>query len=156
MRQALAIVLVFAMGCGSAAPVVVYSGMPERQHVEKKELPAAPDAEPIPTKEDWVRPMPKGQCAEKDGLLISPAKAARAKKWQLGYKSLRDLYEVDREIWGQTRIVYDERLKAANKDIERLSPTWWDNNKGTVGFVTGIVLGVAATVGIVYAVDEVK
>ena len=157
MRQVLSILMVFAIGCGSTAPVVVqYSGVPERQHVEKKELPEPPDAKPIPAEEDWVKPLPAGKAYDKDGVLISPAKAARAKQWQLGYKSLRDLYEIDRQIWEQQRIVYDERLGQANKEIERLSPSWWSDNKGTVGLVTGIVLGVATTIGIVYAVDEVK
>ena len=93
---------------------------------------------------------------DRDGILISPEKAARAKLWQVSYKSLLELYEIDRQIFTQHRIIYDERLTQANAEISRLSPSWWDENKGTIGWATGFVAGAVATIAIVYAVDEVK
>jgi len=156
VKQAVAILVVLAMGCGSAVPVIQYSGLPEKQHIEKRDLPDPPDKEAIPVDRDWVKPLPAGAVHDQHGILISPEKAARAKQWQLGYRNLRDLYEVDRAIWSEQRVIYDERLRQANKDIEKLSPSWWSSNKGTVGMTLGFVVGVAATVGIVYGVDEAK
>lgn len=156
MRQALSVALVFAMGCGASTPVVQYAGIDKKQHVETRKLPDPPDAKPIPKDKDWVKPLPAGQTHDKGGVLISPEKAARAKKWQDAYKNLRSLYELDRQIMGQHRIIYEERLGLANKEIKRNSPSWWDENKGTMGWVVGFVAGAAATIGIVYAVDEVK
>jgi len=154
--RVLSILTLFAFGCGAATPVVQYKPIPESQYVEKKDLPEAPDANPIPKDGDWVKALPAGTMHDRDGILISPEKAARAKLWQVSYKSLLELYEIDRQIFTQHRIIYDERLTQANAEISRLSPSWWDENKGTIGWATGFVAGAAATIAIVYAVDEVK
>lgn len=151
-----AILTLFAFGCGASTPVVQYSGVAEKQHVEKVPLPDRPDKEEIPKDADWVKALPAGQSHDKHGVLISPEKAARAKLWKVSYETLRKLYETDRQIVEQHRIIYDERLAQANKEIRRLSPSWWDENKGTVAWATGFVLGAAATISIVYSVDEVK
>ena len=156
MRSLVAIALVFAVGCGASTPVVQYSGIREEQHVEKKKLPDPPDSEAIPKEKDWVKPLPAGKTHTEDGVLLSPEKAVRAKKWQDGYKNLRNLYELDRKVWGAQRTVYEERLGQANAEIKRRSPSWWDENKGTIAWAAGFVMGAAATVGIVYSVDQVK
>jgi hypothetical protein len=156
MSRIIAILTLFAFGCGAATPVVQYKPISEKQHVETRKLPDAPDAKPIPKEGDWVKVLPAGTTYDKHGVLISAEKAARAKLWQLSYKTLRELYELDRQIFSQHRIIYDERLKQANKEIHRLSPSWWSENKGTLGWGTGFIAGAAATIAIVYAVDEVK
>lgn len=164
MRYALSVLTVFAMGCGASIPVVQYGSIPERQHVESKALPDAPDKTEIPKEKNWVMALPASTCTDikgkerkvQGGVVLSPEKAARAKKWQLGYRALRSLYETDRQIWTQHRIVYIERTNQANREIVRLSPSWWTESKGTLAWAAGFVMGAAATVAIVYAVDEVK
>jgi len=164
MIRLLTTLIALSLGCGAATPVVQYHRIPEAQYVEQKELPESPDAKPIAEKADWVKALPASVCTDangvervtENGIILSVEKAARAKKWQDGYKSLRGLYELDRQIFGQHRIIYDERLQQANKEIQRLSPSWWDENKGTLGWGTGFITGAVATIAIVYAVDEVK
>ena len=156
MRQALSILVVVMVGCGASTPVVQYPGIKKDQRVEEKKLPDRPDAKPIPKDKDWVKALPAGATHIKDGILFSAEKAIRAKLWKAGYNALRRLYNLDRQIWVQHRIVYEERLGHANAEIKRISPSWWTENKGTIAWAAGFLMGAAATVAIVYAVQEVK
>jgi hypothetical protein len=151
-----AIILIVCIGCGASTPVPQFAGIGEKQHVESKPLPARPDAEKIPADKDWVKPLAAGQCTQQDGILLSPDKSARAKLWQVSYDGLRATYELDRQIWQQHRIVYDERIAQANAEIKRRSPSWWDENKGTLGWAGGFLMGAAVTVAIVYGIDNVR
>jgi hypothetical protein len=151
-----ALVLIFLVSCAASTPVVQYAGIDPKQYVETKTLPDRPDKDPIPADKDWVIPLAAGQTAKQDGVLLSPEKAGRAKLWQDGYLGLRSLYDIDRQIWTQQRIIYDERLSQANAEIKRRSPSWWDENKGTLSWVGGFVMGAATSVAIVYGLEHVK
>lgn len=156
MKNYVAIVLLVCIGCSASTPVIQYPAMPDKHRVENKELPVRPDSEAIAPENDWTKAMKPGDTTDKPGVLLSADKAARAKKWQDGYINLRLLYETDRQIWAQHRIVYEERVSSANAEIKRLSPSWWDENKGTLGWVSGFIMGAATTVAIVYAIDSVR
>ena len=144
------------VGCAASTPVPQYAGIDPKQYVETKALPDRPDKDPIPADKDWVVPLAAGSAAKQDGILLSPEKAGRAKLWQDSYNALRNLYDIDRQIWTQQRIVYDERLSQANGEIKRLSPSWWDENKGTLSWVGGFLMGAATSVAIVYGLEHVK
>ena len=139
--------------CGGKQAPRYRTTMPAVYVVEKKKLPASPAAEPIPPDKDWVVVVMQGEKVPEDGILLSAEKAARAKKWQLSYEELRGLYEADRDVWVQTRLIYEERIDQANKEIQHLQPTWWDSNKGTIAFITGAVMGSALAIGIAYGLD---
>lgn len=155
MRALLVAVLIGTVACGSTMPALQYQvTMPQIVKVEVTPLPARPDDRPIPEDKDWVVPIDKGEVAPDDGILLSEDKAARAKMFQIDYDQLRGMYEADRKVWEQTRIIYEERLNSANSEIRRLQPTWWTENKGTISFVGGVVLGGLLTVGAVYGVEK--
>lgn len=166
MIRLIATSLVLVMGCAASTPVIQYAGIKEKQHVENKTLPDRPDKDKIPKGEDWVVPLPAAKCTLKSdetkvvetdgGILFSPAKAVRAALWKSGYEGLRTLFDIDRQVWREHRIIYDERMGQANAELKRRSPSWWDENKGTVAWASGFLMGAAATIAIVYAVDEVK
>ena len=164
MRLAVLIAMLTA-SCGSSTTVPQYSGIGESHHVETRDLPPRPDAEPIAKEDDWVKSLPAATCKldrsgdtvkTEDGVLLSPEKAVRAARYKDGYNNLRLLYDVDREIFGAQRTVYEERIRQANSEIERLSPSWWDDHKTDLAWATGFFLGAATTIAIVYAVDEVQ
>lgn len=156
IESLLVMAAVLMVGCGASTPVPQYAGITESQYVERRDLPPSPDAVAIPDDKNWVEPLAATKCTDKDGILLSPEKAVRAKLWKTSYEGLRTLYDLDRKVWTEHRIVYDERITQANKEIERRSPSWWSENKGTVAWAGGFLMGAAATVAIVYAVDEVK
>lgn len=151
-----ALIVLFAIGCGASAPVIQYPAMSERQQVENKALLARPDAVAVAPDDDWVKPMKAGDVVDRPGVLLSPGKAARAKEWQLGYNALRDLYDIDRQVWQQHRIVYEERITQANAQIRRLSPSWWSEEKSQILWVGGFVMGAATSIAIVYGIDNVR
>ena len=156
MRLLLVISVVLMGGCRSSIPTPQYAGIAENQHIEKRDLPKRPDAEAISDDKNWVKPLAATKCADRDGILFSPEKAVRAKLWKTGYEGMRVLYDLDRKIWSEHRVVYDERLMQANKEIERRSPSWWDNHKASISWAVGFGAGAVTTVAIVYAVDEVR
>jgi hypothetical protein len=149
-------ILLMVVGCGASTPVPQYAGISEKQYVEARELPPRPDADPIAKEDDWVKPLPAGQCADRDGVLLSPEKAVRAALYKDGYNNLRNLYDIDRQVWTQHRIVYNERTAQANAEIKRLAPSWWDEQKTSISWAAGFALGAATTILIVYSVDSVK
>ena len=154
--KAVALILLVSIGCSASTPVVQYPQISDKQHVEDKVLPERPDAVAIAPENDWVKSMKAGDSTDKPGVLLSPDKAARAKKWQDGYNNLRDLYELDRQVWQQHRIVYDERISQANAQIKRLSPSWWDENKSSLLWAGGFIMGAATSIAIVYGLDHVR
>ena len=153
---ALPTAMALMMGCGASTPVTQYPGIKKDQHVETKKLPDRPDKQAIPKAKDWVKPLKAGESHTADGILLSPEKAVRAALWKSGYNECRSLHEIDRGIFGHHRVVYEERLVQANKEVSRLSPSWWDENKGTISWAGGFLMGAAATIAIVYALDEVR
>ena len=151
---ALAVALV--VGCSATTPVPQYPNISDKQYVESRSLPVRPDAEKIPVDQDWARSMVAGACTPDPGVLLSPDKAARAKAWQNGYNNVRELYELDRQVWQQHRIVYEERMSQANAEIRRLSPSWWTENKGNILLAGGFIMGAASSIAIVYGLDRVR
>jgi len=156
MKSLLALLVALICGCAAATPVTQYPLMSQQQQVEQKPLPERPDAKEIPEKEDWVKPLNAGECTATEGVLLSAAKAARAKKWQLGYNALRDLYDTDRQIWSLHRITYEERIGQANITIKRISPSWWDENRTIIGWTGGFIMGAVSSIAIVYGLDQVR
>jgi hypothetical protein len=154
--KAVALILLVTIGCSASTPVLQYPKISDKQRVEDKPLPERPDAVAIAPENDWVKPVKVGDVADKPGVLLSADKAVRAKKWQDGYLNLRSLYDLDRQIWQQHRIVYDERIAQANAEIRRLSPSWWDENKSSVLWAGGFIMGAATSIAIVYGLDHVR
>jgi hypothetical protein len=57
-------------------------------------------------------------------------------------------------------MIYERALGEADAEILRqhqiAQRSWWERHGGTVGLVGGIVLGVAATVGVLAATEGVR
>jgi hypothetical protein len=156
MKSALAILLTLLIGCGGAIPVSIGAKTSQAFRVEEEKLPPRPDEKPIPPDKDWVVPLAKDTPSPKNGVLISPEKAVRAAKYKARYNELRTLAELDKRVWKNRAVIHDEQLGQANRTIKQLTPGWWDKNKGTLGFTTGMVLGAVMTIFVVYGVDQVQ
>jgi hypothetical protein len=123
--------------------------------IEQVALPARPDAQPIAPSAQWVVPVETGQVAQRAGVMMSMENAQRAALWRIGYDELRGLYEVDRRTWVAQRAVYEQGLVAADREILRLQPTWWDQHGAQVGLGLGMLLGTALAVGLAAALHGV-
>lgn len=147
-----ATVMVLVMGCASARPLPARAPLVP---VGEVALPPRPDAQPIAAAEQWVVPMEQGQCATRAGIQMSMANAQRAAQWRIGYDEIRGLYEVDRRTWVAQTAVFVEGLRTADREIERLRPTWFEQHSGQIGLATGLFLGAVLAVGIAAAIHQV-
>lgn len=146
-------VLLAAMGCATARPVPTRAPL---TMIEQVALPARPDAQPIAPSAQWVVPVETGQVAQRAGVMMSMENAQRAALWRIGYDELRGLYEVDRRTWVAQRAVYEQGLVAADREIVRLQPTWWDVHEGRIALMVGVFLGAGLAVGLAAALNGVS
>lgn len=172
MRKLLAILVLSAMGCGAGAaqrpahppadPLV-----PDARRPEVRPLPPDPATEPFPEgtpadpAEGYVEPIEAGQCAEMEypcpsvsGILISEARAVRDAMFRIRYPQLREYYVADRQVWKAHRELYETQIESQREEIERLQPSWWERNDGTILAAVGVVAGVAVTVLVTFAVNQ--
>ena len=142
------------------------------------DLPDDPGKTPIPAAENWVigtlgmgdidnldalmegdvfcqRKLAEGFALERGGILMSEKKAALLGEYKIVYDELRALYLIDLKAFDLKAQIYTQELEKCQVEIEELSkpPGWWTANKGLLGFILGMALGVGATVGIAYAIS---
>ena len=178
MRKLLTILVLFTLGCGAAAtprpasppegPVVAESRRPE-----VRPLPPDPSEESLPRgtpprpPESYVEAMEAEQCVTREGvlvsdgpcppesgLLISEARAVRDAMYRVRYPQLRQYYVSDRQVWVAQREMYESQIQLQREEIERLQPSWWEENDGTILAAAGVVVGVAVTVLVTFAVNQ--
>jgi hypothetical protein len=164
MRELGAIGLVLIVAC-SSAPSAPNAERTLPEPISFRELPAPPEEVPVgqrlvvPVKSCIVEGSNPPQEAP-PGILMSQEMAMRAGRLKVAYDELRGLYEVDLVTMGKERTVYERHLKAADVEIalwrQRARRSWWEQNRGTVGLVLGIVTGAALAVGMAAAVDGVS
>lgn len=156
MHRLSALLLAVSTACATTpkAPAVF---IPEARRPEARELPPHPRTEELKNNPDeWTEVVMAGDKAQKSGLLISEGRAARDILFRTRYEEMRKIYDADRLVWSAHRAYYEERLNLAADEIQKLQPTWWDRNKDTVGFVSGVLIGFGLTLGIVEAVYAAK
>jgi len=142
------------------------------------ELPDDPGKTPIPAAENWAigtlgtgdidgldalmegdvfcqRKLAEGFALERGGILMGEKKAALMGEYKIAYDELRALYKIDIRGWQLKEKVYTQELEKCQGEVEKLSkpPSWFQQNKGLIGFILGLALGVGATVGIAYAIS---
>jgi hypothetical protein len=166
MKTLLPLTVIFMIGCGGFAPYKPTVPDSARKRIEVRPLPPDPATEKLPEgfpKGDWVIPYEAKECREKpeecpqiSGILISESRAYFDAMYRVRYKELRKTFEADRSVMGVHRELYESRLELADREIQNLQPGWWDRHKFQIGVVGGIVLGVAASVAILAATDEVR
>jgi hypothetical protein len=140
-----------------------------------------PGSKPIPEKDNWVFPtigtpditdMKNAQdgevvCQRADhgqfqlvasGILMSEAKAGRCADYRVAYDAVKKLYQLDMDLSKTKLKIYEDQLGLAQGKVNELTkenkPGWWATNKGVVGFVLGLVIGVGLTIGVAAAVGH--
>lgn len=141
------------------------------------DLPDPPGKTPLPEADNWVigtlgagdiasldellegdvfcqRKLAEGFALERGGLLMAEKKAALLGEYKIAYDELRALYSIDLKAWIMKEDIYKDELSQCQTALEKASkpPNFWTANKGIIGFILGVALGVGATVGIAYAI----
>lgn len=161
MTRALPLV-VLALGCASTprpTPAIPLTRAPE-----VRELPSDPAEEALPPGTppgESIEPLEAGSCYDatgvrggnqpcpsRSGLLVSEARAVRDGLYRIRYRELRVLYGGDRTTWSAQRELYEAMIARDRAEIERLRPTWLQQNGLALGLASGLVLGIGASVAI--------
>jgi hypothetical protein len=101
----------------------------------------------------------KGQVAAEicqvpfNGILIDQHLAAKYKLQVAERDTLRTIVETDRAAFASTHQIHEA---AINDMAQRAQRSWWENNKGTVGFWGGMIVGMGLAVIAVFGVTKAE
>jgi hypothetical protein len=101
----------------------------------------------------------KGATADKpckvpfSGILVDQNYAARAKLYKAERDKLRSILQTDRTAFSSTHKLHEA---AVNDLAKRAQRSWWENNKGTVGFWGGLVVGMGLAVLTVFGISKAE
>jgi len=177
--RAVAVLMALTFGCATAPKPVVAPVVREAQRAEERPLPEDPDLAELPVDQGVdFKPvpveagecLPEGQdgppegverpCPALSGILISERTAWKARLYQIRYKEMRKLYQSDRLLWGAHRELYEEKLNLSREELQRVhdeaTPTWWEENDGTIGLISGLILGGVISIGIAAGINEAE
>jgi hypothetical protein len=73
--------------------------------------------------------------------------------FKIRYRELRTNYVADRKVFAAHRELYETRLELADKAIQKLQPSWWDQHKTELGVLGGFILGAGMTASIAILTD---
>jgi hypothetical protein len=154
MRYAVLSVILALAAC--AHPEIrhepLFSGDRIVEKLPMPEHPAAVDLSKFPGEETQIVDLTLGKAAPFDGLLFSERRAARDGLYRTRYVELRKILEADRKEWSAQRMLYETQLGQAEQKISDLQPSWWQEHKGAIAFLSGFVLATAGTIAVVFAV----
>jgi hypothetical protein len=101
----------------------------------------------------------KGETADKDcvvpytGILVDSYLLAKYKLQKAERDRMRNQIVIDRDAYTKTHAVTNEAFQAM---AERAKRSWWENNKGTVGFWGGLVVGMGLAILTVFGISKAE
>lgn len=163
--RALALALSLCMilaGCASTqTPKITlptYKPTPLKPPVEEREGVKLPPKVGAPTVV-MACSVEKGQTATEtckvpfNGILIDQHLSAKYKLQSAERDTLRTIVQTDRAAFASTHQVHED---AINDLAARAQRSWWENNKGTVGFWGGMIVGMGLAVIAVFGVTKAE
>jgi hypothetical protein len=157
MRWSVAILVVMAVGCASAAP------LPEPRPLPEPFEAAVPDEPERPEGGIHTLSVESSQDVEGNemgaGILFGDETAAYVARLRVSYDELRQLYLIDMRTRGREREIYERALGQADDEVQRQARraqrSWWEQHGGVVALVGGIVVGIVLTLGVLAATEEI-
>jgi hypothetical protein len=150
---AILMVALLISGCGA---------MVQTPTAQKYNLPGySPDPLPLPVEDrpDTILPpkvgapkdVKQGEVAPFNGVLIDGYLAAKYKLVMAERDRLRSQVEIDRKAYDKTHAITNGAFQDMAQRAER---SWWESNKGTLGFGVGTAVGLGLAVLTVFAIDH--
>lgn len=112
---------------------------------EKSALPPPSGNKPVALAKDGTAPFA--------GILMDPYLAAKYKLIKAGRDRLRSTITTDRKAFSKSHAVTNQ---AFQEMAERAKRSWWENNKGTIGFWGGMIVGMGLAILAVFGVDKAQ
>lgn len=152
--------ILLLIGCASQPAPLVSPLIPPDEWAERvSEPPGDPATKELPDKlpkGEHVEAVAIGEPAPFTGILVSPERAWRDIQYKIAYKGLRDIDQADRTVWFMHRAIYEERNLTAQKEIQRLQPSFWDEYGTILSYVIGFTVGSAITGSVAAVLFSVK
>lgn len=102
----------------------------------------------LPPKTAAPKAVSKDQAAPFSGILIDGHLAAKYKLQKAERDTLRRIIAIDRAAFSQAHKLQEQAFNELAKRAER---SWWERNKGVLGFWGGVVVGMGLAILSVYA-----
>jgi len=102
----------------------------------------------LPAKTGAPKALAKDQAAPFNGILIDGHLAAKYKLQKAERDTLRRIIAIDRAAFSQAHKLQEQ---AFNDLVKKAQRSWWDRNKGVLGFWGGVVVGMGLAILSVYA-----
>jgi hypothetical protein len=167
------LITLFTFGCAAVqtpAPPPLIADTPV-QRPETQPLPADPGTiaiDPHFGTADFAQPLSAGSCINskgtdvgtgpcpaQSGILMSEARAARMGLYQSGYKLLLADDVGARQVWTADRTLYETNYQLDQAALKKAEPTWMEKHAFELGIVTGVVVGIGMTLGVLYGVQKI-
>ncbi len=152
----------FAFGCATVQTPAPLPLIPETQAQRPETQPLPPDPatvaiDPKFGTADFIEPLAPGGCAgpKQGGILMSEAHAARLGLYQSGYKLLLADDVGARQVWAAERTLYETNYQIDQAALKKAEPTWIQKHAFELGIVSGLVLGIAISLGVLYGEKQI-
>lgn len=82
--------------------------------------------------------------------------AIEHKQLKIEIDSLHTMLSIRSQGWEKAEVEYQKTIVALQEDLRKANtPSFWEENDGTIAFTVGIILGVAAGVALVFGAAEI-
>lgn len=153
MRYTVALSILLS-GCFSAPkPETILKDLPTYQPTALQEPIEKREADTLPEKTGQPTALSSGVAAPFTGILIDGYLLSKYKLIVSERDKLRELITIERESRSGVQSYLNKIIADA---LSKSHPTWWDENKGWVGFVGGVVAASALAIGLGAAFSHVK
>jgi hypothetical protein len=150
----LVVAAVFLFGCASAKLPAVLTYAEARKRVEAKGALVTPPVEKRKgLKRGSAKKVVKNAPAPYSGLLLDHDAAAYYPAVEAERDRRRKELEAERKRAAVQKLIYEstiDHLRALTKQ----QSTWWERNRGLVGFSIGVAVGMGIVVGLLYAITK--
>ena len=87
------------------------------------------------------------------GILLSEEDFRKILEKKIDTNAKLSECSVDKQVCGKAEKIYQSSITKLEDQLKK-NNSWFDRNRGTVGIVTGLLLGTGLSVGIVHAVYQ--
>jgi len=87
------------------------------------------------------------------GILLSEEDFRKILEKKIDTNAKLSECSVDKQVCGKAEKIYQSSIKKLEDQLKK-NNSWFDKNRGTLGLLTGLVIGTGVSIGIVHAVYQ--
>ncbi len=87
------------------------------------------------------------------GILLSEEDFRKMLQQKIDFNAKLAECSIDRQVCSKTEKIYKSSIDKLDNQLKQ-GNSWFDRNRGTIGLLTGLVIGTGVSIGIVHAVYQ--